>query len=590
MRWITFFSMTFLAVATAVARPNFLLITVDDMSCDSVGVYGCALPETTPHMDAIAASGLRFQHAHVVVGNCKPSRNVMWSGRYPHNNGVEGFYDNPDPDFPVLCDLMQDAGYFAGIRGKVTHSTPYHPYAWDADLTILDGEKQDMKNADSYYRSTKVGIAMAKAAGKPFCLMVNISDPHKPFYSGARDRNQPSKVFLADEVPVPGFLPDHPDVRKEVALYYSSVRRADDCVGATLKALKEMGKEDDTVVMFLSDHGMPMPFAKTAVWHHSTHTPWMIRWPGVTRPDSVDDEHMVSMVDILPTILDMAGIKHPEGIDGRSVVSILRGGSQANRNYIIKEYNENAGGGRNPMRSIQTREFLYNFNPWSNGTRVFKTATTGTASFRAMKALAPKDEYMAKRLDLFVHGTPEELYQVSKDPDALVNLVANPEYGAVLKNLRAELDAWMVKTGDHALDVFRARDKPELMDAYVTHLQKEADARRTKRKGKSTSSLKLIKLVPPDTIQSGTPTTLGIRYNLPERLGAQKIHVTLKAGEKEKRMARKVEVIRGKGVSTFTFDVPDMPSGASISFAAFVGETYENSLQHLKSKTFAVVK
>ena len=81
MRWITFFSMTFLAVATAVARPNFLLITVDDMSCDSVGVYGCALPETTPHMDAIAASGLRFQHAHVVVGNCKPSRNVMWSGR-----------------------------------------------------------------------------------------------------------------------------------------------------------------------------------------------------------------------------------------------------------------------------------------------------------------------------------------------------------------------------------------------------------------------------------------------------------------------------------------------------------------------------
>ncbi|QEF97605.1 Choline-sulfatase [Stieleria maiorica] len=269
-------------------KPNLLIVTVDDMSCDSVGAFGCELEGTTPNIDALAAAGLRYHHAHVQVGNCYPSRNVMFSGRYPHNTGVEGFYQVKDPDYPHMVDLMKQGGYFVAIRGKVSHSTPYQPYGWDADLTILDGEKQDMKNAESYYKSTRRGIALAKQAGKPFCININISDPHKPFYAmgkqGAivQDENVPSRIFTADEVPIPGFLFDHPDVRLELAHYYSSVRRADDCFAAVMKALRESGQDEQTVVIFLSDHGMPLPFAKTALWNHSTRTPWIVRWPGVT--------------------------------------------------------------------------------------------------------------------------------------------------------------------------------------------------------------------------------------------------------------------------------------------------------------------
>ena len=170
-------------------QPNILIVTVDDMSCDSVGAFGCQLADTTPNIDQLAAQGRRYHFAHVQVGNCYPSRNVMFSGRYPHNTGVEGFYQVKDPDYPHLVDLMKAAGYFVGIRGKVSHSTPYQPYAWDADLTIIDGEKQDLKNARSYFRSTKRGIEMAQEANKPFCLNINISDPHKPFYAmGKRGR------------------------------------------------------------------------------------------------------------------------------------------------------------------------------------------------------------------------------------------------------------------------------------------------------------------------------------------------------------------------------------------------------------------
>jgi N-sulfoglucosamine sulfohydrolase len=110
--------------APAADRPNVLLITMDDLSCDSVGAFGCRLKDTTPNIDRLASQSLHFAHAHVQVGNCMPSRNVMFSGRYPHTNRVEGFYQVREPGYPVLADLLKEAGYFTGIRGKVSHSTP----------------------------------------------------------------------------------------------------------------------------------------------------------------------------------------------------------------------------------------------------------------------------------------------------------------------------------------------------------------------------------------------------------------------------------------------------------------------------------
>ena len=365
--FISLFSLLVAALSAAPARQNVLIITMDDMSCDSVGVYGSKLKDTTPNMDRLAAQSLRFNHAFVQVGNCMPSRNVMFSGRYPHNNRVEGFYMIKDPGYPVMSDLMKGAGWFTGIRGKVAHSTPYSPYpAWDAILdTLPDGTAPNVKNVASYHAVTAHGIALAKKAAKPFCLNINISDPHKPFWNedGRPEVNKPSRVFTAAEVPVPGFLPDDPQVREELALYYSSVRRGDDCLGEVLRALRESGEDERTVIFFLSDHGMPLPFAKTQLYFHSTRTPWMIRWPGVTKPGSVDDTHLVSGVDLLPTLLDVVGVAHPKGMDGRSFAPVLRGEKQAGRDYVVTEYNENSGGHRHPMRALMTPRLRLSLQP-----------------------------------------------------------------------------------------------------------------------------------------------------------------------------------------------------------------------------------
>lgn len=474
-------------LARAEERLNLLVVTVDDMSCDSVGAYGCKLPGTTPNMDALAKTALRFQHAHVQVGNCMPSRNVMWSGRYPHNNGVEGFYANRSPSYPVLCDVAKQAGYFTAIRHKVSHSTPYAPYAWDLDLDTLPADaKPHMKDAASYGKSTTLGIQAAQKAGKPFCLLINISDPHKPFYTQVKkgsDPHVPSRVFRADEVPVPGFLPDDAIIREEVALYYSSVRRADDGVGAVLSALEASGQADSTVVVFLSDHGMPLPFAKTQLYHHSSHTPLMVRWPGVTEAGAVDKTHMVSAVDLFPTLLDVLKIEKPDDLDGRSFETLLRGQEQDKRDYVIKEYNENSGAKRNPMRAIQSKQYLYLFNPWSNGTRKMATATNGTATYRRMGVLAKTDTAIAQRLDLADFRTPEELYDIQADPDCLHNLISSPEHQGVLEELRRELMLSMRQTGDPVAEIFSSRD-PEVVEQYVLDVQREADIRRQAKRGK----------------------------------------------------------------------------------------------------------
>ncbi len=589
------------AFSEETVRPNILIVTVDDMNCDSVGAFGCKLADTTPNIDRLAAQGLSYQHAHVQVGNCYPSRNVMFSGRYPHNTGVEGFYQVKDPNYPHLVDLMKQAGYFVGIRGKVSHSTPYQPYAWDSDLTILDGEKQDVKNAHSYFKSTKRGIEMARAAKKPFCLNVNISDPHKPFYAMGKqgsvvpDKNVPSHTFTPDEVPIPGFLFDHPDVRLELSHYYSSVRRADDCFAAIIKALDDSGQQENTVVIFLSDHGMPLPFAKTALWNHSTRTPWIVYWPGVTKPGTVDHQHMISAVDLTPTVLDIAGVAHPEGFDGSSFLPTIRGQAQPSRNMVYKVYNENSGGNRSPMRSVQSKKFGYLFNPWSDGTRVFKTATTGTMSYRALVKMAETDTNIAARLKLFQHGVPEEFYDYENDPDALVNLIDDPKYTAELNQHRAAMRKFMEESNDPILDAFDDRDDPALVSAYVDKVQAEADARRASRRkntrapARKPQNQRLFQLNLPEQAKRGTEFTVTIAHRLPATLGEQKFHVTLK-NSKGQRVERIIKSASGRGDLKVTFELPADFESDSVIVSAFVGEEYPANLLHKTTGPVAVLK
>ena len=166
---------------------------------------------------------------------------------------------------PTLSDRLKKAGYYTAIRGKVTPFTPYNPYpGWDRDLTIdADGKKLHLEGR-AVLRSPRPPVASPRPGRQTSRSLSTSTSPIRTSPSWhPGDKHPASKEFIAKDVPVPGFLFDHPDIRKELALYYTSVRRADDAVGSILKALRDSGQVDNTVVVFLSDHGMPLPFAKT---------------------------------------------------------------------------------------------------------------------------------------------------------------------------------------------------------------------------------------------------------------------------------------------------------------------------------------
>ncbi len=595
------------------SRPNVLIITVDDMSADSLGAFGCLLEGTSPNIDTFARQSLRFRHAHVQVGNCMPGRNIMWSGMFSHVNGVEGFVQNRQASYPVLCDLAKDAGYFAAIRGKVSHSTPYSPYAWDAVLdTGADGKKHHVKDAKGYGESARKGIALAEQAGKPFCLMINISDPHKPFYAQGKggetvaDKHVPSRVFAADEVPVPGFLPEDDVIRKELAHYYSSVRRADDCFAEIMTALDESGQADRTFVIFFSDHGMPLPFAKTQLYHHSTHTPMIVRWPSVTKPGTIDQQHMVSAVDLVPTLLEVMGHEHPspEKLHGRSFAPVIRGQRQDNRDFVILQYNENSGRARHPMRGIQTRDYLYLYNPWTDGVRKFATATTGTMTYRQMVRRAASEPEVAARLQLFDHRVLEELYHVADDPDCLQNLANHPDHQTTLATLRSQLAASLQATGDPVAPLVASIEDAALREKYMAaedeRFRKAREAKQKKNKeaqkksaAAETKLRRAISINVPASISRGETCRVVVKHQVPAELGAQKLHVTLKAAAKDKkqsskRIERKVVAVSGSGEAEIGFAVPNSVDIDSLQVAAFLGEDYSTNLQHVNSRLIKV--
>ena len=213
------------------------------MDYHSLGVTGCPIPDITPNIDALAKQGMLFTQAHVTIAVCQPCRSVLMTGRYPHRNGAMGF-EPIMPDVPTLQQSLNKAGYLNGIMAKVAHLKPQESFIWDF---VADAkELAHGRDPDLYYKYSKEFFERAKTEGKPFCMMANSQDPHRPFagspgekdQSGKRKAEFPgvSRTFKPEEVPVPGFLPDIPGVREELAQYFACVHRCDQAVGQHISA------------------------------------------------------------------------------------------------------------------------------------------------------------------------------------------------------------------------------------------------------------------------------------------------------------------------------------------------------------------
>ena len=455
----------------AESKLNVMFITLDDMNRDSVGIYGSKVKGTTPNIDKLARQGLRFEHGHVSIAICMPTRAVWMTGRYPHNSGALGF-TKINPDVPTLPETLLKNGYLTGILGKTEHVVPSRTkaFGYSRDRSEMDnGRSQKL-----YGKFTAEFLGQVKDADKPFFLMVNAHDPHRPFdnrkpaeqrlfdagsaesTSGNRkkkgrrsDYPAPSRIYKSEEIVIPGFLPDLPPIREEIAQYYSSVSRADDVVGRVLAELEKAGFAKNTLIMLKSDHGIPVPFAKTNVWRHSTLTPWIVRWPGMIKPGIHDNEHVVAGVDFAPTILDVLGLEPMEGMDGRSFLPVLKGKKQKGREFVYTHINTIASGRSFTMRSLQGKRYGLIWNGWHDGATTFKNESMSGLTWKAMANASENDPALAERIKHYLFRTPFEFYDYAKDPDALNNLIMDDQYTKLVFRYVKELNKIMKKTGDH---------------------------------------------------------------------------------------------------------------------------------------------
>jgi N-sulfoglucosamine sulfohydrolase len=441
---------------------NVLLITADDLNYNSVGCYGCNIENITPNIDRLAQSGIRFTNAFVNIAVCQPSRQSIMTGRYPHNNGAPGF-DPINADVATLQEQLKKAGYLNGILGKEIHLKPTERYCWDyyikeGDLSSGLGIGRD---PDLYYKYSLEFFKKSKREKKPFFLMANSHDPHRPFAGSDQEMRSwgadlpiHTRTISPDEVTVPDFLPDLPEIRLEIAEYYTSVFRLDQTVGAVLDALEKSGLAKNTMVIFISDNGMALPFAKSNCYLNSNKTPWIIRWPEKIAKGIVDSTHFISGIDFMPTILHALHLPDVTGMDGTSFLPLLKGKNQNYRKAVFTEYHRTYARIDYSMRCVQEETYGYIVNFWSDGEHEMRGDASSGRTFAAMKKAAPENDVVADRLNMYVYRVPEELYDFRSDPDGLVNLIDDPALKETRQRLKKLLHNEMKRTKDPLMDEF----------------------------------------------------------------------------------------------------------------------------------------
>ncbi len=475
-------------LATLQGQPlNVLLFTADDLDYGSVGCSGGKPTDLTPNINRFADQGMRFERAHVVAAICMPSRIALATGLYGHRSGAMGFQP-AKAGTPNAIGLLKQAGYLTGILGKVEHSTPTSETAWDYSFDQED--LGDGRDPAIYQQRCRDFFAQCKAEQKPFYFMVNSHDPHRPYHTSGQTKKgsaEPSTTYLPEDVEVPGFLPDLPGVRDEMSTYLNSVRRCDDTFGRTMEALEEAGYSDNTLVIFLSDNGIAMPFAKANCYLASTRTPLIVRWPGQVKPGTVESEHFVSGVDYLPTILEAMGQPLPADLDGRSIVPLLTGKAREGRQEVFTQIDYLISNSAVPMRCIQDARFGYIFNPWSDGDYTYRNNNEGE-TMKAMMNAAKNDPAIAERVQMFRHRVLEEFYDLQQDPSCLKNLIDDPRFATQRETMTAKLRAWMVQTSDPALAAFDVRADAKACTAAMRAAFTRGPQRQDKKADRSGAS------------------------------------------------------------------------------------------------------
>jgi N-sulfoglucosamine sulfohydrolase len=454
-------------------RPNILFAIADDLSWVHTGFNGCKAVQT-PSIDWLAQNGVWFNNAYCSAPSCSASRASILAGR----NGFElkqgaCLWSIFPAEFKTYTEYLEESGYYTGYTGK-----GWGPGNWK------DGGREKNPAGEEYNEITKIPFEQFgenvpishvdyaenfreflkdRPEGKPFCFWYGATEPHRDYLKGIGQ----AMGKRSEDIEVPGFLPDVPEIRSDILDYLVEVEWFDLHLGRMIDILRKTGELENTMIIVTSDNGMPFPRAKSNLYDYGTHMPLIIYFrkmvPGGRK---VDD--LVSLTDIAPTILEVADLSVPDVMSGKSLVEILNSNISGivdparNRVFTFRERHAwvQPSGQIYPMRAIRKNNFLLIWNPeykmypagHPDPQYNFNNYPYGDVDNSPSKdfILSAKDSTgLSWYYNLCFGKRPEyELYNVKDDPYQLKNLSKLSEYNNTKNQLIKELKEYLTERGD----------------------------------------------------------------------------------------------------------------------------------------------
>jgi uncharacterized sulfatase len=393
--------------------PNFIFYLADDQDQLDYGCYGN--PKImTPNVDLLAKEGMRFTNFYTAQAICAPARSQIFTGMYPIKNGCMANHLPVKNNITSVAALLKDEGYEVVLAGK-SHVSPDNVFNWTAYLPSADHRNLPIDSIDIYLKNAK----------KPFCLFITSDYPHEPYPETSNYTADDIYQLPYDKGNIPAYKPG----------YYKNVAKDNVQLGEILDIVDSYNLRDNSIFIYASDHGIS---GKWGVSEQGMKVPFIVRWPGVVKPNSVSNT-LLSFIDVLPTFLDITKSNIPEDIDGKSFLKTLKGNKEEVHDYIYgiatKQNIQKCKIFPSRMVRDQKFKFIRNYN-----------------ALEVYKSNLGENPYVNSFIKIGAESFPdipyEELYDLSVDPYQTKNLINNSNYRNKREILINALESWMVEQND----------------------------------------------------------------------------------------------------------------------------------------------
>jgi len=441
-----------IAARGAPSRPNIVFFLADDHGVDFVGCYGNRAVHT-PNIDALAAQGTRYDRVFAGSPTCSPSRAAMFTGLYPSRNGTMGNHTNCKPGVKCVADYLSPLGYRTVAANK-TDVRPPSVFDWE----LLPATLPKNPNFKRLYRfegldTSKVDAFLASHTkehpDQPVCLLIGESSPHVLW--------EKNRDFDPAKLPIPPFMVDTPKTRTALANYYQEIATADRHLGEVMESLKKYRMDQNTLLIYTADQGPEWPHCKWTCYDTGLRVPFVARWPGVIKAGATNGA-LISLIDLMPTFVEVAGGKAPEGLDGRSFLDVLKNGTATYDPYVYASHTGDGDMNVSPQRCVRDSRYKYilNLHPerkWTTHfTKVEGIPDSHRDVYKTWEEKAATDPATAKLMKTIEWHSREELYDTQTDPYELNNIAGDERMAGKLDELRGKLKEWMEAQGDGGRD------------------------------------------------------------------------------------------------------------------------------------------